>query len=155
SCRSSGGLRKETRVPTKEVLVLEDELKWQGLLKELLEKAGYSVKTASSLTEAVQALKVGNTKVAVVDLSLGPGDGKDRQGREFIEPLRIPVVCVSGYLRPGEISEMGTKTRAKWFFDKGEFAKERAAFLEAIALALLASEAEISARWREIERRLR
>ena len=89
--------------------------------------------------------------MAVVDLSLVPGDAKDRQGREFINLVHIPVVCVSGYLRPDESSEMITETRAKWLFDKGTFSENREAFLEAIALALLASESEISARWREIE----
>ena len=137
---------------TKEILVLEDAPNWQRDLKALLEKAGYSVKIASNLSEAFQVLKVGNIKVAVVDLSLVPGDAKDRQGREFINLVRTPVVCVSGYLSPGESSELSTETRAKWVFDKGTFSEKRATFLEAVGLAMLASEAEIRARWREIER---
>ena len=40
-------------MPTKEILVLEDEPNWRCDIKELLDKAGYSVRVASTLTEAV------------------------------------------------------------------------------------------------------
>ena len=87
-------------------------------------------------------------------MSLIPGDAKDRQGREFIAAAHIPVVCVSGFLQGEEISELINETRVKWFFHKRMLSKERANFLDAIELAMVISKAEISARWKAIERTL-
>lgn len=138
-----------------EVLVIEDEPNWQHYLKRILERRGYTVKSAATTEEALEAFRAASSKVAVVDISLIKGDAYDRQGRALIEQARIPVVCVSGILPGHEVGQLLMETDAKWFFDKKEIESKEEQFLDAVEMALLDSKETISARWRQIERWIR
>lgn len=70
------------------VLVLDDDTKWietiEGVLKP---KVGF-VQSATSMEEACALLERYYFNVAVVDMSLKPGDDKDRSGIEFLNHLQ-------------------------------------------------------------------
>ena len=139
-----------------EILLIEDEPGWQRELQRILKQAGYEVRIVDNYPDAVAALNERTAKVAVIDVSLVRGKGDDRQGIKIMEEARIPVVCVSGYLGtedPDEVGELLQEGLADWFFGKKTFNEEK--FLEAVGRSLVKSKAEISKRWRIIERRLR
>jgi DNA-binding NtrC family response regulator len=141
----------------KEILIVEDDPRWQNDLKEILEERGYQVHIASNYGEAEAALKYWPAKAAVIDLSLRLGDAEDRQGRNIMElakmkVAKIPVVCISGYVStPREAIDIISKKLAGWFFDKREFEDKKEQFLEVVAIALVESEDEIHKKWIAIE----
>lgn len=136
----------------KKVLVVEDDKEWQRELKRMVKQAGYNVTVVKSRRGAIQKLKEGQRPdVAVIDMSLTPGDSGDRQGWDVMETAKIPVVVVSGYLRPAEVEKLHREDLAEWFFDKSEFVEEE--FLSALDRALSMSKIQASKMWRELERR--
>ena len=138
-----------------EVLVIEDEPQWQRELERTLRAGGYLVRIASTYSEAIVALKEGTAKVAVVDMSLIPGDAHDRQGQEIAEVARVPVVYVSGYLKEDELEKLKDEDIIDWYFRKKTFSKRKEKFMEAVADALLKRKEQIHAQWMAIERNLR
>jgi len=69
-------------------LVVEDDRSWQQILSELLADAGLAVDLADSLDTAVDALRRAPHRLAVVDLSLGGSDHRDRAGLAVLDALR-------------------------------------------------------------------
>jgi len=138
----------------KRILVLEDERRWQRELSRLLEDEGYEVSLTDKYDHAVELVRSRNMLVAVVDVSLIPGDGYDRQGIRFMEGAGIPVVCVSGYLREEEVNEMIRTGNAEWFFSKQTFAGNEQQFLDAVEYAMTVSQHEIIGRWEALEARM-
>ncbi len=137
-----------------EILVIEDDADWQRELKQILEKNGYQVTIAGTYSEAMAAIRKDTAKVAVVDLSLKP-DRCDRHGVDVMKSTRMPVVCVSGTMFPGEGDKLFGKGLVEWYFTKDEFANQVNSFLAQIADSIKIPNAEISKRWKIIERSLR
>lgn len=136
------------------VLIIEDEKPWQRQLRRILEEADYQVTVVDTYPAAMDALRRETAKLAVVDLSLIPRDPYDRQGLEIMKRATIPVVCISGYLKPDEKEKIKRLRLASWVFDKkdasddpDEFEKR---FLRQVVFAIALSEFEVRARWREI-----
>ncbi len=138
-----------------EILLIEDDLGWQRELKMSLEVAGYEVSVFATYDSAVNALEQHSAKAAVVDVSLIPNDASDRQGLLIMKKAHIPIVCVSGYLKPGEVGKLFHKELAGWFFDKETLWDEEADFLEAVAGAVAKYESESRKKWKKIERSVR
>lgn len=69
-------------------LVIEDDPSWQQILVELLNDCGLEVDCATSLPEAVAALRGAAHRLAVVDLSLGGGDQLNRDGLQVLAAAR-------------------------------------------------------------------
>jgi RNA polymerase sigma factor (sigma-70 family) len=69
-------------------LVIEDDKSWQQIIGEILTECGLEVDIATSLDEAVAALKTQPHRVAVVDLSLSPNDHNNIDGLRVLDSVR-------------------------------------------------------------------
>lgn len=69
-------------------LVIEDDKSWQQIISEILSECGLEVDIATSLDEAVAALKTQPHRVAVVDLSLSPNDHNNIDGLRVLDSVR-------------------------------------------------------------------
>jgi RNA polymerase sigma factor (sigma-70 family) len=69
-------------------LVIEDDKSWQQIISEILSECGLEVDIATSLDEAVLALKAKPHRVAVVDLSLSPNDHNNIDGLRVLDSVR-------------------------------------------------------------------
>lgn len=69
-------------------LVIEDDKSWQQIISEILSECGLEVDIATSLDEAVSALKTQPHRVAVVDLSLSPNDHNNIDGLRVLDSVR-------------------------------------------------------------------
>ena len=69
-------------------LVVDDNSSWQQIMSEILIDHGFEVDTASTLHEAVAALKTNPHRVAVVDLSLSASDHHNQDALLVLDPIR-------------------------------------------------------------------
>lgn len=88
--------------PTPRALVVEDDLAWQGILRELLEDAGLQVDASDVIETALAQVSAQPHRVAVVDLSLVGSDPRNQDGLRVLEALRrhdpgCVSILVSGY----------------------------------------------------------
>jgi DNA-binding NtrC family response regulator len=83
------------------VLVVEDDVSVRRPLVKFLEMHGFSVVTAETADEGIDALKKHHAVAAVVDLRLRRGSGRDVVASAAPE---IPVIIFSGV--PSESSEL-------------------------------------------------
>src|SRR5512132_648734 len=74
--------------PILRALVIEDDHSWQQIISEILSECGLEVDLASSLDEAVLALRSKPHRVAVVDLSLSPNDHNNIDGLRVLDAVR-------------------------------------------------------------------
>src|SRR5712692_9648594 len=95
------------------VLVVEDELGVQRILKEMLAEEGFDVQIASNGAAALHMLEVINPDLIVTDLlmpELG-GVGLIQQVRKQERFAQLPIVALSGYgqsLEPAAIAAGAT-----------------------------------------------
>ncbi len=68
--------------------IVDDDSSWQGILSELLSDNGFDVDTASSVDEAIAALKANPHRLAVVDLSLSASDHHNQDGLRVLDAIR-------------------------------------------------------------------
>jgi len=83
------------------VLVVEDDVSVRRPLVKFLEMHGFSVVTAETADEGLDALKQHRFVAAVIDLRLRRGSGRDVVGAV---PTNLPVIIFSGV--PSESSEL-------------------------------------------------
>ncbi len=83
------------------VLVVEDDLSVRRPLVKFLEMHGFSVVTAETADEGLDALKKHRLIAAVVDLRLKRGSGRDVV---VATPSELPVIIFSGV--PSESAEL-------------------------------------------------
>jgi DNA-binding response OmpR family regulator len=83
------------------VLVVEDDLSVRRPLIKFLEMHGFSVATAETADEGLDALKKHQVVAAVIDLRLRRGSGRDIV---VAMPAEIPVLIFSGV--PSESAEL-------------------------------------------------
>lgn len=83
------------------VLVVEDDLSVRRPLVKFLEMHGFTVATAETADEGIEALKKHDLIAAVVDLRLRLGTGRDVVAAA---PADIPVLIFSGV--PSESAEL-------------------------------------------------
>jgi len=83
------------------VLVVEDDLSVRRPLVKFLEMHGFSVVTAETADEGLEALSKNRVVAAVVDLRLRRGSGRDVVGST---PSDVPVIIFSGV--PSESAEL-------------------------------------------------
>jgi DNA-binding response OmpR family regulator len=83
------------------VLVVEDDLSVRRPLIKFLEMHGFSVATAETADEGIEALKKQRPIAVVVDLRLRQGSGRDVVA---VAPADIPVLIFSGV--PSESAEL-------------------------------------------------
>jgi DNA-binding response OmpR family regulator len=83
------------------VLVVEDDVSVRRPLVKFLEMHGFSVATAETADEGLDALKKHHCVAAVVDLRLRRGSGRDVVAAS---PPEVPVIIFSGV--PSESAEL-------------------------------------------------
>jgi len=83
------------------VLVVEDDVSVRRPLVKFLEMHGFSVATAETSDEGLEALRKQRLVAAVVDLRLRRGSGRDVVAAA---PAEIPVIIFSGV--PSESAEL-------------------------------------------------
>ena len=83
------------------VLVVEDDVSVRRPLVKFLEMHGFSVITAETADEGVDALKQHGFVAAVIDLRLRRGSGRDVVAAA---PANVPVIIFSGV--PSESAEL-------------------------------------------------
>jgi DNA-binding NarL/FixJ family response regulator len=134
------GLAKRTPV---DVLIVEDDPGWRGILQEILLDAGYRTRVSTSFGDALGVLRRGKFGLAIVDLSLagqaealivrggsGGGDLSELEGYRLlttIQSMGIPVIVLSGYADPVGIERAYREKRISAFMEKQVF--ERRGFL--------------------------
>ena len=74
--------------PINRALVVEDDLSWQQILKEILSDCGLEVDVAGNLNDAVIVLKDHPHRLAVVDLSLSLNDHNNLDGLRVLDAVR-------------------------------------------------------------------
>ena len=91
------------------VLVVEDDVSVRRPLVKFLEMHGFSVVTAETADEGLEALRKQRLTAAVVDLRLRRGSGRDVVSAA---PAEIPVIIFSGVpSESAELERLRPKTR--------------------------------------------
>lgn len=101
SCPLKSHIFPMDKDPARLVLVVEDDLSVRRPLVKFLEMHGFSVTTAETSDEGLDALKKHQLIAAVVDLRLRKGTGRDVV---VAAPPEIPVLIFSGV--PSESAEL-------------------------------------------------
>jgi DNA-binding response OmpR family regulator len=91
------------------VLVVEDDVSVRRPLVKFLEMSGFSVTSAESADEGLDALKRSRLVAAIVDLRLKRGSGRDVV---MAAPTEMPVLIFSGVpSESAELERMRPRTR--------------------------------------------
>ena len=118
-------------------VVVEDDAGWRGLLTELLEDAGYQVRTSGGYLEAVGLLKREQFQVAVVDLSLASSLATENtDGYRLLTGMQksnVPVIVVTGYADPQRIEQAYKERLIVACLEKQSF--DRAGFRDTLLAA--------------------
>lgn len=112
----------EQQVKQKAILVAEDSITSRVLFKNILEGAGYQVKTAVDGMEAYALLKTGAFDLLVSDVEMPRLDGFELTGRVRADKdlAELPVVLVTGLETP-EHRERGIMVGASAYLNKSGF----------------------------------
>lgn len=113
------------------ILVVEDSITARGLLRSILESAGYRVQTAVDGMEAWSALNLGSFDLVVSDVEMPRMNGFDLTARIRADKRlgELPVVLVTA-LESREDRERGVEVGANAYILKGSF--EQNVLLEAV-----------------------
>lgn len=113
-------------------LVVEDDRSWQQIFGEMLADAGMTVDVAADLGAALPLIRERAHRLAVVDLSLGGSDHRNRDGLQVLEALRqhdpaCVTVLISGFatveIAVSALRDLGAFTcLRKEIFSRAEFA---------------------------------
>lgn len=126
------------------IVHLEDEPEWIGHVNNLLgqEYDLYAVSTQGEAARTFVELSKEKLKVdlAIIDISLVRGEGKDKQGLNFIDLLEqhgiLPgkaIIILTGYPEVDDnLRKAFRDYRVRDVFDKGEFVDKRADFKELV-----------------------
>lgn len=69
-------------------LIIDDDNAWQSIMGEILTDNGFDVAVASSVDEAIAALKTNSHRLAIVDLSLSASDHHNQDGLRVLDAVR-------------------------------------------------------------------
>ena len=123
-------------------LIVDDDSSWQGILSELLTDNGFDVDTASSVDEAIAALKLNSHRLAVVDLSLSVSDHHNQDGLRVLDAIRhldpnCRAILLTGFATVEIAVKALTDYNAFTFLRKESF--KRSEFKEVIQRILVAA----------------
>jgi two-component system, chemotaxis family, sensor kinase CheA len=108
--------------PKKRILVVDDTLTSRMLVKNIMEAAGYMVKTASDGIEAMAELNSEPFDMLLADVEMPRMDGLEltKRVREDAKLAELPVVLLTS-LATKEHREKGVQAGANAYFVKGKF----------------------------------
>ena len=131
------------KLPNEKALVVEDDAGWRSILDELLNDAGFQVRTCAGFGDALGNLRREKFALAVIDLSLqGTGNALDDpnlDGYQLLNAARadgIPTIVVSGITEPDEIQRVYSEYSISAYIEKQSF--DRSAFLRVVEETRLA-----------------
>ncbi|MFH0758232.1 MAG: response regulator [Bacteroidota bacterium] len=106
----------------KSVVVAEDSITARMLLKDILESAGYLVKTAVDGAEALSFLREGDFDILVSDVEMPRMNGFDLTAKVRADPKlkELPVILVTA-LQTRADREKGLEAGANAYIEKGKF----------------------------------
>ncbi len=117
------------------ILVLDDEAEWRDALTDLLQK-DFQVETAPSTDEAEELLSKSFYHLAVLDISMIPGDMKDDKGLVFLGKLgdinllgAMEIIVLSNYGTQEQMRRAFTKYKVADFQSKDDFFLDPLAFV--------------------------
>jgi DNA-binding NarL/FixJ family response regulator len=124
-----------------QVLLVEDDAGWRGILAEVLADLGCRARACASFGEALGHLRREKFDLAVVDLSLASSTdpGANRDGFALLREARVagvPALVVSGLVTPSDAERLYSEFEVFSCLEKQGF--ERAAFSAAVLEALAA-----------------
>ena len=101
------------------ILVVDDDLKIQMVIRIMLEKSGYEVKCVSSGLEAFQELDSYNPDLIMLDVMMPGMDGYEvcRKIKSNEKTKEIPVIMLTA-LGMGEDFEKALENGADWYIVK-------------------------------------
>ena len=130
------GGSKPVKLSHEKALVVEDDAGWRSILEELLNDAGFSVRTCTSFADALGYLRRDKFSLAVLDLALqgdlgSPVDPSETnlEGYQLLAATRenaIPTIVVSGITETEEIERVYAEFTISAFIEKRAF--DRAVF---------------------------
>ena len=123
-------------------LIVDDDSSWQGIISELLTDNGFDVDTASTVDEAIAALKLNPHRLAVVDLSLSVSDHHNQDGLRVLDAIRhldpaCRAILLTGFATVEIAVKALTDYNAFTFLRKESF--KRSEFKEVIQRILVAA----------------
>jgi DNA-binding NarL/FixJ family response regulator len=131
--------------PLGQILIVEDDAGWRGILTELLSDAGYRSRACLSFGEALGLLRREQFELAIVDLSLANSTAPtgNRDGFAVLRATKstgIPTIVVSGLATPADIEQLYAEFGVFACLEKQRF--ERSAFAATVQETLAAGKAE-------------
>jgi len=127
-----------------QVLLVEDDAGWRGILAEILADMGCRARACASFGEALGHLRREKFDLAVIDLSLASSaaPGANRDGFALLREARVagvPALVVSGLVTPVDAERLYSELEVFACLEKQGF--ERSAFSAAVLEALAARHA--------------
>lgn len=86
------------------ILLVEDHLDTSRVMKRLLERVGYGVKTAEGVQAALQASAAEPFDLVISDIGLPDGSGLDLI-RQLLEKYQLKAIALSGYDGDGQLQQ--------------------------------------------------
>lgn len=80
------------------ILVVDDEADFAATYRRLLRREGYSVSTAGSCEEGLEAIEHDHPALVISDLRLPDGDGLDVVRAARATPTPTPVIVVTAFV---------------------------------------------------------
>lgn len=116
------------------ILIVEDDIRWQAQIQELLEEEDLtSVHVTSNLAEAIETLSKVEIELAIIDINLTDVP-ENRDGEKLAQYLRdIPYIVVSGTI-PADAARLTNSARA--FFGKQDLYDRIDEFLSIVTKTL-------------------
>ncbi len=125
-----------------EILLVDDDSDLRDSLQIILEKKGYSVRTAANGREALEALKIRRPDLMILDIMMTT----ETEGFDLAYQLKnrpgtedLPIILLTSFLErvreegPGKFQYVTGKTwPAKWLFEKPVDTKKLIAKIEGI-----------------------
>ncbi|MBI4832746.1 MAG: response regulator [Candidatus Lindowbacteria bacterium] len=125
-----------------EILLVDDDRDIRDSIRIILEKNGYTVRTASNGREALDALKTGLPDLMILDIMMAT----DTEGFDLAYELRgkpefenLPIILLTSFLDkvrsegPDKFQHiLGEEWPAKWLFEKPVDAKKLLQKIEGI-----------------------
>lgn len=125
-----------------EILLVDDDQDLRDALQIILEKNGYSVRTAANRHEAIEALKLKKPDLMILDIMMTT----ETEGFDLAYELKskpwakdLPIILLTSFLErvrqegPGKFQHiMGEQWPAQWLFEKPVDTKKLLAKIEGI-----------------------
>jgi CheY-like chemotaxis protein len=121
---------------TGRILVLDDESRWREGISSILREVGFSVETAGSTAMAEEKLAGSFYHLAILDISMVPGDKRDDTGLVLLGKLgevnlldAMQIIVLSHYGTPEQMRTAFKKHKVADFQSKDVFHEDPAAFV--------------------------